>query len=69
MNSFTNTEDGIINMAYYEYYAGDKKKKYCLDQLEDQYREIVKMMSKRSKDSSSFLKLKEANEKISLKLE
>ena len=34
MNSFTNTEDGIINMAYYELYAGESKKKKSSHKLE-----------------------------------
>ena len=37
MNSFTNTEDGIINMAYYESYAGDSKKKKTTHKLEEIY--------------------------------
>ena len=67
MNSYTNTEDGIINMAYYEFYAGDVRKKKSSNRLEEMYEEIVKMITLKS-STSSFLRLREVNEGIGEKL-
>ena len=67
MNSYTNTEDGIINMAYYEFYGGDARKKKKSNQLEVMYEEIVKMVALKS-ETSSYLRLREVNEEIGEKL-